>query len=116
MGAIPSPNRKKGACSVTCHSSPLDSRRPSSSVMPSRPLGLLFDIQGYKALAVAIGTLVPTHKPEYACTKPPVSSIPPNAAWFDAYKIASLDHWGHLTTQVFRAESASAPASGPASL
>ncbi|KAH9057481.1 GTP cyclohydrolase N terminal-domain-containing protein [Lactarius vividus] len=59
----------------------------------------------YRALAVAMGTLIPTHKPDYAQTEPPVA-IPPNPAWFDASKIVSFDPWGHLTTQVFRAESA----------
>ena len=59
----------------------------------------------YRALAVAMGTLIPTHKPDYAQTEPPVD-IPPNPAWFDAGKIVSFDPWGHLTTQVFRAESA----------
>ncbi|KAI0260639.1 GTP cyclohydrolase N terminal-domain-containing protein [Gloeopeniophorella convolvens] len=59
----------------------------------------------YRALAVAMGTLVPTHKPDYARTEPPVP-IPPNAAWFDPKKIVSFDPWGHLTPQVFRAESA----------
>jgi hypothetical protein len=59
----------------------------------------------YRALAVAMGTLVPTHKPDYTQTEPPVD-IPPNLAWFDPGKIVSFDPWGHLTTQVFRAESA----------
>jgi hypothetical protein len=59
----------------------------------------------YRALAVAMGTLIPTHKPDYTRTEPPVA-IPPNPAWFDANKIVSFDPWGHLTTQVFRAESA----------
>src|SRR6267378_4007212 len=33
----------------------------------------------YKALAVAVGAPVPTHKPEYARAEPPVSTLP-NAA------------------------------------
>ena len=52
-----------------------------------------------------MGTLVPTHKPDYARTDSPVA-IPPNPAWFDPSKIVSFDPWGHLTPQVFRAESA----------
>ena len=52
-----------------------------------------------------MGTLIPTHKPDYARTEPPVA-IPPNPAWFDPSKIVSFDPWGHLTPQVFRAESA----------
>ena len=60
----------------------------------------------YRALAMAMGTLIPSHKPDYARTEPPVA-IPPNPAWFDPSKIVSLDPWGHLTTQVFHTESAS---------
>ncbi|KAI0052735.1 cyclohydrolase [Auriscalpium vulgare] len=57
----------------------------------------------YRALAIAMGTLMPTHKPDYSQTEPPVS-IPPQPSWFDPGKIVSFDPWGHLTPQVFRAE------------
>ncbi|KIJ46079.1 hypothetical protein M422DRAFT_250509 [Sphaerobolus stellatus SS14] len=57
----------------------------------------------YRALAVALGTLSPTHKPSYALTEPPVS-IPPQPAWSDPKKIVSFDPWGHLAPQVFRHE------------
>ena len=57
----------------------------------------------YRALAVAIGTLSPTHKPAYALTEPPVP-IPPVPAWFNPKKIVSFDPWGHLVPQVFRDE------------
>jgi hypothetical protein len=57
----------------------------------------------YRALAIAMGTLVPTHKPDYSRTEPPVE-IPPQPAWADPSKIVSLDPWGHLAPIVFRSE------------
>ncbi|KAF8588577.1 hypothetical protein K439DRAFT_1334891 [Ramaria rubella] len=57
----------------------------------------------YRALAIALGTLSPTHKPSYALTEPPVP-IPPQPAWYDPTKIVSFDPWGHLAPQVFRRE------------
>ncbi|VDC00421.1 unnamed protein product [Peniophora sp. CBMAI 1063] len=57
----------------------------------------------YRALSIAMGTLVPTHKPDYSRTEPPVA-IPPQPAWSDPKKIVSIDPWGHLTPQVFKAE------------
>ncbi|KAG8982626.1 hypothetical protein FRB90_006664, partial [Tulasnella sp. 427] len=55
----------------------------------------------YRALAIAIGTLDPTHKPNYSLTEPPVD-IPFVPAWADPKKIVSFDPWGHLTPQVFK--------------
>lgn len=55
----------------------------------------------YRALAIAIGTLDPHHKPNYALTDPPVD-IPFVPAWADPKKIVSFDPWGHLTPQVFK--------------
>ncbi|KAG8935551.1 Uracil-regulated protein 1 [Tulasnella sp. 419] len=57
----------------------------------------------YRALAIAIGTLDPNHKPSYALTEPPVE-IPPNPAWFDPKRIVSFDPWGHLVPQVWKNE------------
>ncbi|KAF8808776.1 cyclohydrolase [Phlegmacium glaucopus] len=57
----------------------------------------------YRALSIAMGSLSPTHKPDYSHTEPPVS-IPPNPAWYDPTKIVSFDPWGHLVPSVFRAE------------
>lgn len=57
----------------------------------------------YRALAIAMGTLNPTHKPDYSQTEPPVP-IPPQPAWSDPHKIVSFDPWGHLVPQVFRKE------------
>lgn len=50
-----------------------------------------------------MGSLSPTHKPDYSLTEPPVE-IPPNEAWFDKTKIVSFDPWGHLVPQVFKKE------------
>jgi hypothetical protein len=57
----------------------------------------------YRALSIAMGTLSPSHKPDYSNTEPPVS-IPPQPAWSDPTKIVSFDPWGHLVPQVFRRE------------
>jgi GTP cyclohydrolase II len=57
----------------------------------------------YRALAIAMGSLDPTHKPDYSMTEPPVD-IPPQPSWFDPKKIVSLDPWGHLVPQVFKKE------------
>jgi hypothetical protein len=50
-----------------------------------------------------MGSLSPTHKPDYSLTEPPVE-IPPNKAWFDKSKIVAFDPWGHLVPQVFKKE------------
>ncbi|KZP21484.1 hypothetical protein FIBSPDRAFT_825764 [Athelia psychrophila] len=57
----------------------------------------------YRALAIAMGTLSPTHKPDYSLTEPPVD-IPPQPSWYDPTKIVSLDPWGHLVPQVWKKE------------
>ncbi|KAF9236969.1 GTP cyclohydrolase N terminal-domain-containing protein [Melanogaster broomeanus] len=57
----------------------------------------------YRALAIAMGTLNPTHKPDYSKTEPPVPILP-QPAWYDPTKIVSFDPWGHLVPQVFRRE------------
>jgi len=57
----------------------------------------------YRALAIAMGTLSPSHKPDYSKTEPAVS-IPPQPAWSDPTKIVSFDPWGHLVPQVFKHE------------
>lgn len=57
----------------------------------------------YRALAIAMGTLNPTHKPDYSMTEPPVP-IPPQPAWSDPHRIVSFDPWGHLVPQIFRKE------------
>ncbi|KAI0771226.1 GTP cyclohydrolase N terminal-domain-containing protein [Trametes elegans] len=57
----------------------------------------------YRALAIAMGTLDPSHKPDYSKTEPAVP-IPPQPAWADPSKIVSFDPWGHLVPQVYRAE------------
>lgn len=57
----------------------------------------------YRALSIAMGSLSPTHRPDYSMTQPPVD-IPPNPSWFDKTKIVSLDPWGHLVPSVFERE------------
>ncbi|KDQ50544.1 hypothetical protein JAAARDRAFT_41999 [Jaapia argillacea MUCL 33604] len=57
----------------------------------------------YRALAIAMGTLSPTHKPDYSKTEPPVP-VPPQPSWSHPKKIVSFDPWGHLVPQVFRKE------------
>ena len=57
----------------------------------------------YRALAIAMGTLDPSHKPDYTKTEPAVS-VPPQPAWSDPGKIVSFDPWGHLVPQVYRRE------------
>ncbi|KZT09261.1 uncharacterized protein LAESUDRAFT_647507 [Laetiporus sulphureus 93-53] len=57
----------------------------------------------YRALAIAMGTLDPSHKPDYSKTEPAVP-IPPQPAWSDPTKIVSFDPWGHVVPHVFRHE------------
>ncbi|KAG8713917.1 hypothetical protein FRC09_018190 [Ceratobasidium sp. 395] len=57
----------------------------------------------YRALAIAMGTLSPSHQPNYHLTEPPVE-IPPQKSWFDPKKIVSFDPWGHLVQQVYATE------------
>ncbi|KAI0632376.1 GTP cyclohydrolase N terminal-domain-containing protein [Trametes polyzona] len=57
----------------------------------------------YRALAIAMGTLNPTHKPDYSKTEPAVP-IPQQPSWSDPSKIVSFDPWGHLVPQVYRRE------------
>ncbi|KAJ1930598.1 Uracil-regulated protein 1 [Tieghemiomyces parasiticus] len=55
----------------------------------------------YRALAVAIGELDPTHLPNFTLTEPPVQ-IGPHPQWSDPKKIVSLDPYGHLVTTAYR--------------
>ena len=50
-----------------------------------------------------MGTLNPSHKPDYSKTEPP-DPIPPQPSWYDPKKIVSFDPWGHLVPQVFKKE------------
>ena len=47
-------------------------------------------IRFYPALSIAMGSLSPTHKPDYSLTEPPVE-IPPNKTWFNKAKIIAFD-------------------------
>ncbi|KAI0647806.1 GTP cyclohydrolase N terminal-domain-containing protein [Trametes meyenii] len=57
----------------------------------------------YRALAIAMGTLDPSHKPDYSKTEPAVP-VPPQPSWSDPSKIVSFDPWGHLVPEVYRRE------------
>ncbi|KAL1743617.1 GTP cyclohydrolase N terminal-domain-containing protein [Schizophyllum fasciatum] len=57
----------------------------------------------YRALSIAMGSLSPSHKPDYSKTEPPVN-IPFNPAWADPSKIVSFDPWGHLVPSVYKNE------------
>ncbi|KAJ7274350.1 GTP cyclohydrolase N terminal-domain-containing protein [Mycena haematopus] len=73
----------------------------------------------YRALSIALGSLSPTHKPDFTMTEPPID-IPPNPAWGAAGgwsiagppavasggygPIVSMDPYGHLVPSVFRRE------------
>ncbi|KNZ55182.1 GTP cyclohydrolase II [Puccinia sorghi] len=56
----------------------------------------------YKALATAIGAIDPNHRPDFSNTQPPFD-VSPNPSWFDPSKIVSMDPWGHLAPQLFKA-------------
>ncbi|CAM9246106.1 unnamed protein product, partial [Phaeothamnion confervicola] len=53
----------------------------------------------YKALAVACGKLDPNYIPKLVMTAP-VVDIGPFPQWGDVHKIATMDPWGHLVTEV----------------
>jgi GTP cyclohydrolase N terminal len=53
----------------------------------------------YKALAVACGKLDPNYLPKLHMTRP-VFDLGPFKAWGDRTKIATMDPWGHLVTDV----------------
>jgi GTP cyclohydrolase II len=57
----------------------------------------------YRALSIAVGKLNPMHRPDFTNTEPPFE-IPANPSWYTPGKIVSIDPWGHLAPQVFRAE------------
>ncbi|KAG5183467.1 GTP cyclohydrolase N terminal-domain-containing protein [Tribonema minus] len=56
----------------------------------------------YKALAVACGKLDPNYLPKLHMTRP-VFNIGPFPTWHDRTKIATMDPWGHMVTDVFGA-------------
>ena len=92
-----------GAADATARGPVICSRLPSSFKHRNAIGAHSGSYSIYRALAIAMGTLDPTHKPDYARTEPPVP-VPPQPAWSDPHKIVSLDPWGHLVPQVFRTE------------
>ncbi|KAI9595041.1 GTP cyclohydrolase N terminal-domain-containing protein [Syncephalis fuscata] len=57
----------------------------------------------YRALAVAIGALEPTHLPNLFNTEPSVK-IGPYPQWSDPKKIVSIDAYGHIVSSAFKKE------------
>jgi GTP cyclohydrolase II len=57
----------------------------------------------YRALAVSSGALAPGSRPDLTDTSP-VVSFGPFAQWSDPAKIVSLDPWGHVVADAFKAE------------
>jgi len=57
----------------------------------------------YRALAVSSGALAPGARPDLTDTSP-VVAFGPFSQWGDATKIVSLDPWGHLVAEEFKAE------------
>ncbi|KAJ1969929.1 Uracil-regulated protein 1 [Dispira parvispora] len=57
----------------------------------------------YRALAVAIKELDPTHLPNFSLTEPS-ATIGPHPQWNDPKKIVSLDPYGHIVTEAFKSE------------
>ena len=56
----------------------------------------------YTGLAVAAGKLNPSYVPNLKLTSP-VFKIGPYPSWYDPKKIASIDPFGHLTTEAYSA-------------
>ncbi|KAJ3111649.1 hypothetical protein HDU96_005485 [Phlyctochytrium bullatum] len=54
----------------------------------------------YRALAIAIRELEPTHRPNLHNTQP-VVKIGPHPSWGDPNKIVSMDPWGHAIAEVY---------------
>ncbi|KZS96075.1 hypothetical protein SISNIDRAFT_451756 [Sistotremastrum niveocremeum HHB9708] len=57
----------------------------------------------YRALSIAMGSLSPTHRPNFALTDPPVA-IPFQPSWADPKKIVSMDPFGHVVPQAFHSD------------
>src|SRR5262244_4178318 len=57
----------------------------------------------YRALAIAAGDLPSNHRPDLTDTAP-ADLIGPHPQWSGDARIVSLDPWGHLVGEAFRAE------------
>jgi GTP cyclohydrolase II len=56
----------------------------------------------YRALAIAAGDLDPVHRPDLTDTAP-AETIGPYPQWSDPARIVSMDPYGHMVSEVFRA-------------
>src|ERR1044071_4414423 len=61
----------------------------------------------YRALAVSAGALDPIRRPDLTNTHP-AATIGPFPQWTEPEKIAPLDPWGHLVSDVYKPETAEA--------
>ncbi|KAF9183711.1 Uracil-regulated protein 1 [Haplosporangium sp. Z 767] len=57
----------------------------------------------YRSLAIAMGDLPADHKPNFDNTQPPIK-IKQVSQWSDPSKIVSMDPFGHLTSELYKAE------------
>jgi len=57
----------------------------------------------YRALAVASGSLDPSHQADLTNTRP-TKQIGPHPGWADPDRIVSIDPWGHMVSEVFADE------------
>ncbi|OBZ68838.1 Uracil-regulated protein 1 [Grifola frondosa] len=96
-------NLQWGATDASVRGPVIPSRLPSSIKQRNAIGAHSGSYSIYRALAIAMGTLSPSHKPDYSKTEPAVP-IPPQPAWSDPSKIVSFDPWGHLVPQVFKHE------------
>ena len=91
-----------GAADVTQRGPVVCSRLPSSIKRRNAIGAHSGSYSIYRALAIALGSLNPAHKPSYEHTEPPSSiKIAPQPGWS---KIVSFDPWGHLVPAVWKKE------------
>ncbi|KAJ3506843.1 hypothetical protein NLJ89_g6642 [Agrocybe chaxingu] len=75
-----------GASDATTRGSVICSRLPSSIKQRNAIGAHSGSYSVYRAIAIAMGTLNPRHKPDYSMTEPPLP-IPPNPTWTEAEEL-----------------------------
>ncbi|KAF7374849.1 Uracil-regulated protein 1 [Mycena sanguinolenta] len=110
--------RSNGGASTPAERGPVICSRLTGSIKARNALGAHSGSYSiYRALSIALGSLSPTHKPDFTMTEPPID-IPPNPAWGTAGgwsiegpaasgkygPIVSMDPYGHLVPTVFHRE------------